>query len=93
MFDILSSKCEKCGSKDNVMEDKVLGRYRAKLCLKCWRAWEYLLLQNPDYQALIAVGQKYSDSDGKEKEELLKLNNSITIELYPVLEKWISHSN
>ena len=90
MLDFANYKCERCGVNENVVEDKMLTVYRARLCLKCWRAWEYLLLENPDYKAMKAVGQKYVNADEKEKQELVKLSESIVRELYPVLEQWIS---
>jgi len=93
MFDILNYTCERCGSKDNVIEDKMFQVYKARLCLKCWRTWEYHILENPDFKALAAVVEKYPDANDEEKKELNKLNRQIIRELYPVLEKWISHSS
>ena len=86
-------KCERCGSKDNVVEHKIFEIYPTRLCLKCLRALQHYALGNPDFKAISAIQRKYPNANEKEKMELYNLTENITRELYPILEKWLSHLN
>jgi len=93
MFDFLSKnkiKCERCGSKDNIAEEKIFAIFRTRLCAKCWRIWEYQLMDNKDFMAMLKLASKWQNASDKEKEEIGLFNRELAKELYPLLEAWIS---
>ena len=96
MFNFLSKnkiKCERCGTMDNLLFEKVFGVYATRLCNKCWREWTQFIMGNKDYLGMLTISQKSINANGTEKENLNLLTYEILRELYPVLEKWLYHSS
>ena len=96
MFNFLSKnkiKCERCGTMDNLMSDKIFGVYPVNMCNKCWREWNHYIMGNKDYLGMLTISQKSINANDGEKESLNLLTYEILKELYPVVEKWLSHSN
>ena len=92
-INITRDRCEKCKSTKDVIMQRIFNVYPMKLCLNCWRNWEYMMLSNPDCKIFKAVDRKYREDinnlNSQQKRELIDTNNEVIKNLYPTLIEWI----
>ena len=90
---ITRDRCEKCKSTKDIILSRVFNVFPIKLCVECWREWEFFMLSNKDCTIFKALDREYREGanvlNPQQKREIVDTNNEVIRNLYPTLVEWI----
>ena len=88
-INITRERCEKCKSTKDVVLRNVFSIYPVRLCLTCWRDWEFKMLSDHESVIFKALDREYRESfnslSSQRKRDIVDTNAEVIKNLYPTL--------